>query len=106
MPRRVDDLRPHEQAADDEAQVHEVVPEAMVERGLVEARDVPGDENDDPHCVAHAGAEQEPEEPAQPAVEEEPDRDQSDTDHEGLERPGPPEIFGREHGTHGVRLAP
>ena len=47
--------------------VHEVVPDAMVQRGLVEARDVPGDEDDDPDAVADAGAEQEAEQPTQPA---------------------------------------
>ena len=188
--RRVDDLRPHEQAADDEAEVHEVVPVAVVQRRLVEAGDVPGDEDDDPHRVADAGAEQEAEQPAQPAdpgerheqvtrqeehgqrsahgddrerdaevgdqdvlehvhalqiplpdrvdrgddrehghehagheerdprprcevgtapaqpspaVQEERDRDQAAADHDRLERPGAPQVLGREHRVHAKR---
>ena len=64
--------------------------------------DDPGDEEWDPRPGREARlAAVQP----QPAVEEEPDRDQSGADHEGLERPGTPEILGREHGTHGRRLA-
>ena len=191
--RRVDDLRPHEQAADDEAQVHQVVPEAVVQRGLVEARDVPGRRGRGPRrrssCPGGAGtaaalgasrpgqaaragraAERRPisgprtattvsamprsamrtcwsmctlcryrspiasigemmartvtvtpatksgilvhgarsarrlAEPS-PAVDEERDRDEAAADHDGLERPGTPQVLGRERSTHERRLA-
>ena len=55
-----------EDAADDEAQVHEVVPEAVVQRSLVEPRHVPGDEDDDPDRHSYARAQQEPKRPAEP----------------------------------------
>ena len=46
-------------SAEDEAQVLEVVHEAVVERGFVDDRHVPADEHDDPDGVADSGAEQE-----------------------------------------------
>ena len=61
-----------------------------------------GDEERDPRPGREAGpASVQP----QPAVQEECDRDEATADHERLERPGAPEVLGREHGTHGGRLA-
>ena len=65
--RRIGDLRPHEDAGDDEAQMLEVVNRAVRERVVVEVRDVPTADCEAPEHESHAWPNELPEKFAQRA---------------------------------------
>ena len=86
MTGRVDDLRPDQETGEDEAQVLQRVHDRVGERGLVQRRHVPSDEDGKPGDEAHPRREQERERPPQPAHVRERD-EQATWQEEDGERP-------------------